>query len=141
MKLQLRVQAYNFLNHPLYSFPSGSNLNLSFTQDPVIGSDHADECQLWRYHAETGSPHHGVRSEVLLLTRRDHKTSNGIKPKGFWRTAILVLVENSCRYAEALTSFCFTPILSVASPAQLQAPVSPQQLVQDAMQKQQAGRP
>jgi Carboxypeptidase regulatory-like domain len=36
MKLQLRAQAYNFLNHPLYSFPSGtSNLNLNFQQDPV----------------------------------------------------------------------------------------------------------
>ena len=35
MKLQLRAQAYNFLNHPLYSFPSGSDLTLQFTQDPV----------------------------------------------------------------------------------------------------------
>ena len=35
MKLQLRAQAYNFLNHPLYSFPSGNNLTLQFTQDPV----------------------------------------------------------------------------------------------------------
>ena len=35
MKLQIRAQAYNFLNHPLYSFPSGSNLTLQFTQDPV----------------------------------------------------------------------------------------------------------
>ncbi len=33
MKLQLRAQAYNFLNHPLYSFPSGtSNLNLHFSR-------------------------------------------------------------------------------------------------------------
>jgi hypothetical protein len=35
MKLQIRAQAYDFLNHPLYSFPSGSDLTLQFTQDPV----------------------------------------------------------------------------------------------------------
>ncbi len=33
--LQIRAQAYNFINHPLYSFPSGSNLTLQFTQDPA----------------------------------------------------------------------------------------------------------
>jgi hypothetical protein len=35
MKLQVRAMAYNFLNHPLYSFPSGSPLTLQFVQDPV----------------------------------------------------------------------------------------------------------
>ena len=33
MRLQFRIQAYNFLNHPLYSFPSGTNnLTLQFQQ-------------------------------------------------------------------------------------------------------------
>ena len=34
-KLQIRAQGYNFLNHPLWSFPDSTNLTLKFQQDPT----------------------------------------------------------------------------------------------------------
>jgi hypothetical protein len=33
--VQFRVNGYNFLNHPLWSFPDAGNLTLNFVQDPV----------------------------------------------------------------------------------------------------------
>ncbi len=38
MKLQLRFQGYNWLNHPLWSFPNGNNLTLQYAQAPNGGA-------------------------------------------------------------------------------------------------------
>jgi hypothetical protein len=38
MKLQFRIQAYNWLNHPLWSFPNSNNLTLQFNQAPNGGA-------------------------------------------------------------------------------------------------------
>jgi hypothetical protein len=37
-RLQLRVQAQNFLNHPLWSYPSAGNLTLNYTQNTATGA-------------------------------------------------------------------------------------------------------
>jgi hypothetical protein len=37
-RVQFRIQAYNFLNHPLYSFPDSGNLTLQFKQDATTGA-------------------------------------------------------------------------------------------------------
>ena len=66
-RLQIRMQAYNFLNHPLWSFPSGSNLTLQFNQDPVTQTVHTNQHELRHDDTKAGTTHRGVRIEVLLL--------------------------------------------------------------------------
>ena len=76
MKLQIRAQAYNFLNHPLYSFPSGNNLTLQFQQDPVSQVITQANTNFGVANTKAGAARYRVWSEVLLLTQAEYTKSN-----------------------------------------------------------------
>ena len=73
MKLQIRAQAYNFLNHPLWSFPSGNNLTLQFQQDPVSQVITQTNTNFGVANTQAGTAGYRVWSEVLLLIPQEHK--------------------------------------------------------------------
>ncbi len=117
MKLQIRAQAYNFLNHPLYSFPSGNNLTLQFQQDPVSQVITQANTNFGVAKPKAGTARYRVWSEVLLLIPHGvYERATGISTEGFRHTVILFSQGTVTRYAEALSSFCFSPRLSPLSP-------------------------
>ncbi len=62
MKLQLRANGFNFLNHPLWSFNGGSALNLTYSSAGVLNNP-----LLRDRDYQTGSPHCAVDGPIYVL--------------------------------------------------------------------------
>ena len=81
MKLQIRAHGLQLPQPPAVFVPQRQPPDLAVRAGSGLGDFHPVERHLRHHHAEAGSARHRVRSEVLLLTRREHKTATELNPR------------------------------------------------------------